>query len=44
MSINDQILRWVQTEMGNFGAVTFGLEKAALELETSVNGMVKVVR
>lgn len=34
---------WVQTEMGNQAAVAFGLEKASLELDTSIQGMVKVV-
>lgn len=34
---------WVQTEMGNRGAVAFGYEKAPLELDASIQGMVKVV-
>jgi hypothetical protein len=32
---------WVQTEMGNRGAVYFGVEKA---VDESANGMVKLVR
>lgn len=35
---------WVQTEMGNAGAVAIGMEKAILTLDESVQGMVKVVR
>lgn len=34
---------WVQTEMGNDGARTFGLEKAEITVEESVSGLVKVV-
>jgi len=34
---------WVQTEMGNKSAVVFGFEKAPLDLDTSISGMVKVV-
>ncbi|KAL9617887.1 MAG: hypothetical protein Q9160_007375 [Pyrenula sp. 1 TL-2023] len=33
---------WVQTDMGNAGAKMFGLEKAEITLEESVNGMGKV--
>ena len=35
---------WVQTEMGNESARGFGLEKADITLEESINGLVKVVR
>lgn len=34
--------RWVQTDMGNNGAVLFGLEKAAITTKQSVEGMIKV--
>lgn len=34
---------WVQTEMGNQSARTFGLEKADITVEESVSGLVKVV-
>ncbi|KAJ5279833.1 allantoate permease [Penicillium angulare] len=34
---------WVQTEMGNRGAETFGMEKAALTVEESAKGVVQVV-
>lgn len=34
---------WVQTEMGNAGARAFGMEKATLELDESIRGMVHVV-
>jgi hypothetical protein len=34
---------WVQTDMGNTGARAFGLEKAEIEVEVSVSGMIKVI-
>jgi norsolorinic acid ketoreductase len=34
---------WVQTDMGNTGAVTLGLEKAEIEVHVSVSGMMKVI-
>lgn len=34
---------WVQTDMGNTGAQTLGLEKAEIEVEVSVSGMIKVI-
>ena len=34
---------WVQTDMGNEGAKTFGVEKANITVEESVGGMVKMV-
>ncbi|KIW66425.1 hypothetical protein PV04_05760 [Phialophora macrospora] len=34
---------WVQTDMGNAGAVAFGLEKAMLTLEESIPGIVDVI-
>lgn len=34
---------WVQTEMGNEGARTFGVEKAPVTVEDSVNGMYEVL-
>jgi hypothetical protein len=34
---------WVQTDMGNSGAVLFGVEKPPLDVETSVTGTVKVI-
>lgn len=35
---------WVQTDMGNAGAVAFGLQKAEIAVEESLSGLVKVVR
>lgn len=35
---------WVQTEMGNTGARAFGLDKASITIEESVEGVVTVVR
>ena len=35
--------RWVQTDMGNKGAETFGFEKAEITLEESITGMVALV-
>ncbi|KGO66497.1 Short-chain dehydrogenase/reductase SDR [Penicillium italicum] len=34
---------WVQTELGNRGADSFGLEKAAITVEDSVSGVVNVI-
>lgn len=34
---------WVQTELGNRGADAFGIEKAAITVEESVTGVVKVI-
>lgn len=34
---------WVQTEMGNTGAQGLGLEKAEVEVDVSVSGMIKVI-
>ena len=34
---------WVQTEMGNTGAQNLGLEKAEIEVNVSVSGMIKVI-
>ena len=34
---------WVQTDMGNYGAGVFGVEKAEITVEESVSGMVKIV-
>ena len=34
---------WVQTDMGNTGAQTLGLEKAEVEVDVSVSGMIKVI-
>ncbi|KAL3421809.1 aflatoxin biosynthesis ketoreductase nor-1 [Phlyctema vagabunda] len=34
---------WVQTELGNAGAVVFGLEKASITVEESVTGVVKLI-
>jgi norsolorinic acid ketoreductase len=34
---------WVQTEMGNTGAQTLGLEKAEVEVDVSISGMIKVI-
>ncbi|KGO46236.1 Glucose/ribitol dehydrogenase [Penicillium expansum] len=34
---------WVQTELGNRGADSFGIEKAAITVEESVAGVVKVI-
>ncbi|TVY84799.1 Norsolorinic acid ketoreductase [Lachnellula suecica] len=34
---------WVQTDMGNAGAVKFGLEKAELTVDESVGGVVKLI-
>lgn len=34
---------WVQTEMGNQGARTFGIEQAPTTVEESVNGMYNVL-
>lgn len=34
---------WVQTEMGNLGARSFGFEQAPDTLESSIAGLVKVV-
>lgn len=34
---------WVQTELGNRGADSFGIEKAAITVEESVVGVVKVI-
>ncbi|KAK4646083.1 hypothetical protein QC761_207200 [Podospora bellae-mahoneyi] len=34
---------WVRTDMGNFGARSFGLEQANLEIEESVDGVFGVV-
>ncbi|KAL9117322.1 MAG: hypothetical protein Q9187_006142 [Circinaria calcarea] len=33
---------WVQTDIGNRGAKAFGFEKAALTVEQSVTGMIKI--
>ncbi|CAI7641182.1 unnamed protein product [Penicillium palitans] len=34
---------WVQTELGNRGADAFGIEKAAITVEESVTGVLKVI-
>jgi norsolorinic acid ketoreductase len=34
---------WVQTDMGNTGAQSLGLEKAEIEVEVSVAGLIKVI-
>ncbi|KAJ9490714.1 hypothetical protein VN97_g2507 [Penicillium thymicola] len=34
---------WVQTDLGNRGADAFGIEKAAITVEESVTGVVKVI-
>ncbi|KAJ5193429.1 hypothetical protein N7449_009571 [Penicillium cf. viridicatum] len=34
---------WVQTELGNRGADAFGIDKAAITVEESVTGVVKVI-
>lgn len=34
---------FVQTDMGNAGAQAFGLERASITVEDSVNGMLKVI-
>ncbi|KAG0154623.1 hypothetical protein PDIDSM_191 [Penicillium digitatum] len=34
---------WVQTELGNRGANSFGVEKAAITVEESASGVVKVI-
>ena len=34
---------WVQTDMGNRGAVSFGFDKAETTIEDSVAGIVKTV-
>lgn len=34
---------WVQTDLGNHGADVFGFEKAAIPIEQSVHGMIKVI-
>jgi norsolorinic acid ketoreductase len=33
----------VQTDMGNTGAQTLGLEKAEVEVDVSISGMIKVI-
>jgi norsolorinic acid ketoreductase len=33
---------WVQTEMGNYGAKVFGMEKADITLQESIDGLLKV--
>ena len=39
----DHFFRWVQTDMGYFGAKTFGMEKPPTTVEECVKGMVSVV-
>ena len=34
---------WVQTDLGNLGAEAFGYEKAAITVQQSVTGMIKVI-
>jgi norsolorinic acid ketoreductase len=34
---------WVQTDMGNTGAQSLGLEKAEIEIDVSISGMIKVI-
>jgi norsolorinic acid ketoreductase len=34
---------WVQTDMGNTGAQTLGLEKAEVEVDVSISGMIQVI-
>jgi norsolorinic acid ketoreductase len=34
---------WVQTDMGNNGAQSLGLEKAEIGVDESVSGMIKVI-
>lgn len=41
---DDVVRRFVQTDMGNTGAKSFGLEKAYVEVKDSVAGTVKLVR
>ena len=34
---------WVQTDMGNLGAIYFGMKEADVRVEDSCNGMVTVI-
>ncbi|AEO67937.1 uncharacterized protein THITE_2089435 [Thermothielavioides terrestris NRRL 8126] len=34
---------WVQTDIGQRGAAAFGYEKAAITVEESVNGLIRVI-
>ena len=34
---------WVQTDMGNYGAEVFGVDKAEITVDESVGGIVKIV-
>ncbi|PTU22301.1 hypothetical protein P175DRAFT_0433493 [Aspergillus ochraceoroseus IBT 24754] len=34
---------WVQTDLGNRGAEEFGLEKAAITIDESVQGLLKLI-
>lgn len=36
--------RWVQTDMGNSGVRSLGIEKAEVDLEVAVRGTAKVAR
>lgn len=37
------VYRWVQTDLGQAGADAFGYEKAAITVEESVSGLIKVI-
>ena len=37
-------LSWVQTEMGNAGAIAAGMTEAAVKLQDCIDGMTSVVR
>ena len=43
LSILTGIPRWVQTDIGNRGADAFGYEQAAITVDKSVAGMMKVI-
>jgi len=34
---------WAQTDMGNYGAALFGVEKAEITVEESISGVVKII-
>lgn len=40
---NTSAISWVQTDLGNRGADAFGIEKAAITVDKSVNGIIKVI-
>lgn len=35
--------RWVQTDLGNYGAVQLGFEKAETSVEDSCSGIIEVI-